>query len=100
MVSPVLASQVMQEKGVLMKPGRHRLSLLTPVSQLLLKQKAAPEAEPYLYSRPDSDHTPCRVWALTSQNHDLLPSVLTQEGLDEVVGHRKQLGGWKRDKTV
>ena len=35
---------------------------------------------------------------LTSQDLDLLTSVLTQEGFDEVVGHREQLGGYNRDQ--
>lgn len=37
---------------------------------------------------------------LTSQDLDLLTSVLTQEGFDEVVGHREQLGGCNGDQAM
>jgi hypothetical protein len=74
---------------------------------------------PHLLLRPTAtkavDRATCKarpIWAteqsvgldgsgpLTSQDHNLLPRVLTQEGLDEVIGHRKQLGGWNRDPAM
>lgn len=44
--------------------------------------------------------TPRRGSGLTSQHHDLLARVLAQEVLDQVVGHREELGGWGQRRAL